>query len=156
MSIELIGLVVFGLWISVITFFLFKLYSHFRRLSHEVKKGNLIEVLDKVISNEANNARDLSRLEKELKGLTDNVQFNIQKVGFVRFNPFSEMGGDHSFSLALLNGFGSGVILTGLHTRERTRVYMKNIEKGKSKYELSKEEKKALTKALKSKYTHLT
>ena len=63
----------------------------------------------------------------------------------VRFNPFSEMGGDHSFSVALLDGHDTGIIITGLHTRERTRVYIKPVNKGKSEYDLSKEELKALT-----------
>lgn len=144
-------LIFIGGWLSVISFILFRIYSHFRRLTREVKKGNLIDVLEKAVDNEARNAGDLKRLERSLNKLTQDVRPHIQKVGFVRFNPFSELGGDHSFSLALLDGTDTGVILTGLHTRERTRVYMKNIEKGKCKYELSSEEKKALTKAQKSK-----
>jgi len=58
--------------------------------------------------------------------------------------------GDHSFSLALLDGKDTGVVITGLHTRERTRVYMKAIKAGKGEHELSEDEKKALAKALKS------
>ena len=61
------------------------------------------------------------------------------------------MGGDHSFSVALLNGKGTGIIITGLHTRERTRVYVKDIKQGKSEVELSQEEKKALRLAQKEK-----
>ena len=146
-----IAITVLAVWLLIVTFYLIKTYRFFARLSNEVNKGNLIEVLDKVISNEAKNTRDLNNLEKELKKATDYALFSIQKIGYVRFNPFSELGGDHSFSLALLDGHENGVILTGLHTRERTRVYMKNIIKGKSKYELSYEEKKALTKAQKGK-----
>ena len=72
---------------------------------------------------------------------------HVQKIGLIRFNPFKELGGDHSFCLAILNGEDSGVVVTGLHTRDRTRVYMKSIKKGKSEYELSSEEKKALESA---------
>jgi len=68
-------------------------------------------------------------------------------VSLVRFNPFSEMGGDHSFSLALLDAHLTGFIVTGLHTRERTRVYIKKIDGGKCKQDLSKEEREALKKA---------
>jgi hypothetical protein len=57
------------------------------------------------------------------------------------------MGGDHSFSLALLDAHLTGFIITGLHTRERTRVYIKKIEEGKCKQDLSKEEREALKKA---------
>jgi len=67
----------------------------------------------------------------------------------VRFNPFLETGGDQSFAIALLDGNLDGIIITGLHTRETTRLYIKTVEKGKSRLELSKEEKEALSNALK-------
>lgn len=73
---------------------------------------------------------------------------NVQKIGLVRFNPFNETGGDHSFSLALLDGNGNGFVMTGLHTRERTRLYIKPIRNLKSEYELSQEEQKAIKEAL--------
>ena len=76
---------------------------------------------------------------------------HIQKVGLIRFNPFSELGGDHSFCLAILDDRDSGVVITGLHTRDRTRVYIKDIKNGQSSLELSSEEKKALASAEKSK-----
>lgn len=151
MSLELIGLIIAGIWLSIISLILFKIYRHYRTLTHEVKKGSLIKVLDKVIEHEAKNAGDLANLKRELKRTQEEAIPHIQKVGLQRFNPFSELGGDHSFSLALLDGKEDGIILTGLHTRERTRVYIKHVKKGKSKYELSKEEKKALTKAKKGK-----
>jgi hypothetical protein len=47
-----------------------------------------------------------------------------------------------------LDGRGTGVLVTGLHTRERTRLYMKAVKNGKCEFELSNEEKKALEKAL--------
>jgi hypothetical protein len=68
-------------------------------------------------------------------------------VGLIRFNPFNEIGGDHSFSLAILDGGDNGIIITGLHTRDRTRIYAKQVNKGKSDLELSTEEQKALLKA---------
>ena len=75
-------------------------------------------------------------------------KFSIQKTGVVRFNPFSEIGGDQSFSIALLNKNNDGLVITSLYTRERNRVYAKPIIKGKSQYLLSKEEKEALEKAI--------
>ncbi len=65
-----------------------------------------------------------------------------------KFNPFNESGGDHSFSLALLDGEKNGIIITSLHTRERTRMYVKEIFGGKSKSELSSEELESLRQCL--------
>jgi hypothetical protein len=49
--------------------------------------------------------------------------------------------------LAVLDGEDNGVVITSLHTRDRTRVYMKRVLKGKGDVELSEEEKQALSKA---------
>ncbi len=52
-----------------------------------------------------------------------------------------------SFSVALLDGQSNGVVISSIYGREETRTYAKTLENGKSKYELSSEEKEAITKA---------
>ncbi len=148
---EQVIFVVFGIWLLVISVVTFWILKKFQGLVSGVKQENLIKILDKVLRSEAKNTKDLKALEKELKNLENEVTLHVQKVGLVRFNPFDELGGEHSFSLALLDGKDTGLVLTGLHTREKTRVYIKNIKQGKSKYALSKEEKRALDKAKRSK-----
>ncbi len=69
---------------------------------------------------------------------------HIQKVNLLRFNPFNETGGDNSFTLCFLDAKLNGIVLTGLHTREKTRMYAKEIKNGKSSKELSSEEKKVI------------
>jgi len=72
---------------------------------------------------------------------------SVQKVGVVRFNPFKDTGGDQSFAIALLDASDSGLVISSLYTRDGVRVFSKAIEKGKSKYQLSEEEKQAIEKA---------
>ncbi len=108
--------------------------------------GNLKEVLAQFNDLEKN----LEKLSEELKTLKQESQFSVQKVGIVRFNPFSEIGGDQSFSVALLDGKDDGVVVTSLYSREGNRVYGKPIKKGTSEYSLSGEEKKAIEKAIKN------
>lgn len=69
---------------------------------------------------------------------------SIQKVGFIRFNPFSDTGGDNSFILALLDRQNSGILISSLYMREAVRVYAKAVEQGRSKHALSEEEQKLL------------
>lgn len=107
-------------------------------------------ILKKVLESEVKNKNDIKEIFKIVNELSEKETLHIQKLGLVRFNPFRELGGDHSFSLALMDGKDTGVIITGLHTRERTRVYVKNIYKGKSKLDLSSEERKVLQETLKS------
>lgn len=151
MTVDLIVLIIVVVWLSGLSFGVFWILNKFRVLTREVKKGNLIKVLDRVLEAGANNAKEIKLLEKELNDLGEGVKLHVQKVGLLRFNPFDELGGEHSFSLALLDGKDTGFVLTGLHTRERTRVYIKSIKRGKSEYDLSKEEKKALERAKKAK-----
>ena len=72
----------------------------------------------------------------------------IQKIGFVRFNPFPDTGGDNSFMLVLLDRQNNGILLSSLYMRESVRVYAKSIEQGKSKHVLSEDEKKILEQTL--------
>jgi len=88
--------------------------------------------------------KNFEKLSEELENLKKESQFSIQKIGLVRFNPFKEIGGDQSFSVALLDGNDSGIVITSLYTREGSRVYGKPIEKGLSKYLLSEEENQVL------------
>ena len=138
---------VLGVWILILTGGLIWIFVFFRRLSKDINKGNLVKTLEKILTSQDNNSEDLGLLRKQFARLEEEGRLHIQKIGLIRFNPFGDMGGDHSFSLALLDGRDDGFIITGLHTRERTRVYIKHIKNGESKHKLSSEESKALAKA---------
>jgi len=95
--------------------------------------------------------RRIARLEAKSEELDPRITLlenvatsSIQKVGFARFNPFQDTGGDNSFMLVLLDRTNTGVILSSLYMREGVRVYAKSIEAGKPKHVLSAEEKKIL------------
>jgi hypothetical protein len=89
----------------------------------------------------------LSRLDSEYQKLLVSAGLASQKISIVRFNPFGDTGGDQSFSLAVLDSHNSGYVLTSIHSRTGTRVYVKPIDLGKSKYTLSDEERQALAQA---------
>jgi len=91
--------------------------------------------------------KNFEKISEELENLKKESKFNIQKIGIVRFNPFKEIGGDQSFSIALLDGNDSGIVITSLYSREGNRVYGKPIKNGQSEYLLSVEEKEAIEKA---------
>lgn len=114
------------------------------------KDLDLRTILDKIIKRQDESIEAIGQVSQEIARLKANGVFHIQKIGLIRFNPFEETGGDHSFSLAIMDGDGTGVILTGLHTRERTRLYVKAVKNGKSEFKLSKEEEVVLKKVLKN------
>lgn len=125
------------------------LFSFFRRLTKVAKVEDIKKLLDKIIEKQTDNTGDIEKIKKEINRVNLDGTEHVQKVGLIRFNPFNEIGGDHSFSLAILDGKDNGIIITGLHTRDRTRIYAKQVARGKSDLELSVEEKKALLKAQK-------
>ncbi|KKU09072.1 MAG: hypothetical protein UX13_C0050G0007 [Candidatus Woesebacteria bacterium GW2011_GWB1_45_5] len=124
-----------GLWLVGMSVVLYKLFKLFGKLTKGVEEDV--------------SKKGFAEVRSRLAVLEEDGKSHIQKVGLARFNPFKELGGDHSFSLAILDSRDSGVVITSLHTRDRTRVYMKDIKKGKGDSELSAEEKKALSKAQK-------
>jgi len=138
------------IWLGILTGVIYKIWRFFRTLSLDTDTKNIVSLLEKVFQREEKNTKAIENFAKQIELFQNQEQIHMQKYGFVRFNPFGDMGGDHSFCLALLNGKNTGFVLTGLHTRERTRVYVKHIKRGKSEYDLSKEEQKALGEALKS------
>lgn len=74
---------------------------------------------------------------------------HIQHVGLVRFNPFSDTGGNQSFSLVLLDGHHNGIVISSLHGRDETRLFVKPVRNGKAGgHELSTEEQRAIHEAL--------
>lgn len=95
--------------------------------------------------------RRIARAEAQLEELAPRLNIlegiaamSVQKVGFLRFNPFSDTGGNNSFVLVLLDRDNNGVIISSLYLRESARLYAKEIKKGNARSPLSAEEKQVL------------
>lgn len=102
------------------------------------------------------NARKLAQLDTEMQEfyhIASTVHAlahrGIHRTGFLRFNPFKDLGGDQSFALALLDGKADGVVISSLHTREGTRVYAKSVVDGDAaQHPFSDEEKSVIATAM--------
>lgn len=138
-------------WLIGLSIAIYSIFAFFRKLTKNTSETDLKKILEKVLSREEQNKSEIGELARRISFVEEDGRLHVQKLSLVRFNPFKELGGDHSFSLAILNAEDSGIIITSLHTRDRTRVYMKDIKKGKSTFELSEEERKALGQAQKHK-----
>lgn len=88
-----------------------------------------------------------AELSKNIEKIKEENRMFIKKVEMVRYNPFSNAGGNQSFSIAMLNSKNDGIIITSLYAQDGNRVYGKTVENGDSKYLLSEEEKQAIKKA---------
>jgi hypothetical protein len=72
----------------------------------------------------------------------------LRHVSVVRYDAFGDMGGRLSFSAAMLDDGGDGLVLTAIHGRTETRSYIKGVKAGESESSLSPEELQAVTYAL--------
>lgn len=133
------------LGVIVLAFVVFKM----RRRQERFLRGKEGKSLERVIYEQheeieklVTDTQDLYKLQEKLH---QTLTTAIQHIGLVRFNPFSEEGGDQSFSLALLDGKKNGFVLSSLHSRTGVRLYAKPVTTGVSaKYRLSEEESEAL------------
>lgn len=83
------------------------------------------------------NRMDIENLSKKLEGA-------FQKIGIVKYDAFNQMGGQLSFSLALLDENDNGFIINSVHSTEGCYSYTKEIKNGLCDISLGDEEKKAL------------
>lgn len=89
-------------------------------------------------------------INEDLISVKNQMERCIQKCNIIRYNAFSDTGSDLSFSIAMLDNFNDGFIITGIYGRNESINYAKPISKGVSKYPLSVEEELVLNRSLKS------
>lgn len=74
-------------------------------------------------------------------------RFALQRFAIVRYDAFEDMGGQLSFSAALLDEHGDGLVITSINGRTETRTYAKPLQKLQSRHNLSGEEQAAIENA---------
>ncbi len=84
-----------------------------------------------------------------LKNHEIRIRRAVSGVSVKRFDPFQNAGGQQSFSTALLNETGDGVVISGIHARDGVRVYAKEVKNFSSERELSEEERLSILDAKK-------
>lgn len=86
--------------------------------------------------------------KKDIRTLFKNMESAYQKMGLVKYDAFNQMGGQLSFSLALLDENNNGFIINSVHSVEGCYSYTKEIKQGESSILLGKEEAEALAIAM--------
>jgi len=152
LGIGVIGAAIVGILLLIWNIFLHLSISRLNKNQQQLFSGKGGEDLEKIILGHVKGLKELDRDIQDLYGISNQIHNlasrSIHKVGVIRFNPFKDLGGDQSFSIALLDGENSGVVFSSLHSREGNRVYAKPVSKGKAiKYPLTDEEVEAIKKA---------
>ena len=90
---------------------------------------------------------DVLGLRQEVAALRAEAGDSLRHLAVVRYDAFGDMGGHLSWSLALLDNTGDGVVLTSIHGRSDARTYAKNVTGWSSQQQLSPEEEEAIAHA---------
>ncbi|HVK30106.1 MAG TPA: DUF4446 family protein [Nocardioides sp.] len=90
---------------------------------------------------------DAAGLRREVAALRAEAVGALRHLAVVRYDAFDEMGGRLSWSLALLDDAGDGVVLTSIRGRNEARTYAKSVAAWSSDQELSPEENEAVAHA---------
>lgn len=137
----LVGLVI---WLAIR---LRRIENSYRTLTSGTNAGSLEAVLEDHVRQVRQATERVTELDELSRQIERASRSHIQRLGFLRFNPFRDSGGDQSFAVALADQDGNGVVISGLHGRDATRVYAKPLTEWESVYPLTDEERQAIRKA---------
>jgi len=123
---------------------------------NRLTKGKQLHSLEDLVVDLNTEVTHLQKFQDEtshfLKKFRAHVANNVTHVENTNFKAFSGMdsGGNNSFVTAFLNEHGTGVLISGIHTRDKMNVYSKTITGWASERLLTDEENDLLTKIKKS------
>lgn len=110
---------------------------------------------DDLVAAVATQARSIRQLATDLRTVHGNTETlrelqrgAVSRLGLIRYDAFPDMGGMLSFSAAMLDERGDGIVLSAINGRQETRAYGKPLSGGSSEHSLSDEEQAAVDAAL--------
>jgi hypothetical protein len=86
-------------------------------------------------------AAGLSRVDRRVDG-------SLTNTAVVRYDAYEGTGGQQSASVALLDATRTGTVLTAIQGRDYARIYVKDLDRGRSSVALSPEEQEAVDRAM--------
>ena len=138
----------FLIWLVILSIKLRKITAEKNRISRKlVNSDNAVGALSNLIADMDELTRRQMTLAESLKKHQKMINRSIRAVGLVRYDAFNDIGGQFSFSTALLDDTGDGLIITSINGRNEGRVYTKVISGGVASSPLSTEEEEAVAKA---------
>jgi hypothetical protein len=88
-------------------------------------------------------AAALARVDRRVDG-------TLSRAALVRYDAYEDTGGHQSASMALLDSARSGIVLTAIQGRDYARVYVKQLDRGRTSIALSPEEQQVVERAMAS------
>jgi len=97
---------------------------------------------------------DLHRAVDEVGGrvgqVDGRIDSTVSKTAIVRYDAYENSGGHQSASVAMLDSFRTGVVISAIQGRDYARIYVKELDRGRASVALSPEEQEAVDRAMSS------
>lgn len=149
MTSYLIGIIILGILVIALSYIIFILNKRITLLLRGKNGKDLEETIQKITHELQEIYGRLDQHSGTLKHHNERIENSIKNVPTVRFNPFSDSGGNQSFASAFITEQGNGVVISSLYSREKTSVFAKPIKNFQSSFELTNEERQVLEDAKK-------
>jgi hypothetical protein len=111
-------------------------------------KEDILEAVSRQIEEVRAMRTDIRQVAAEVQRLAEAFRSALQRFAVYRYDAFEDMGGQLSFSAAILNDLGDGLVISCINGRQEARTYAKPVQRATSPYNLSPEEEEAIRLAL--------
>lgn len=145
LSIAVLCIIVILLILLILTIFD---HIKLKKILRNCSNGRLDECIEMYYNKVNTLAEELALRENNLSHLENLQKGSIQKIAMKRYNAFPDVGSELSYSLAILDGYNNGFVMTSIYGRDSSNTYLKPVTDGKSQYPLSDEETQVIASAL--------
>jgi hypothetical protein len=140
-----------GILLIIVIIWNIRTEKRLRKLFRGTKNLSIENILTNALKTIEDHDSRIAAEERHGKVLSEQISQCARNIVVKRYSAFNDGTAQNSFTIALINDRGDGVILSSLYARERMSVYAKNVLQGKAQTELTEEEKIALSEALNKK-----
>ena len=137
---------------AFILLLIYTIYLHHK--IHRFTRGQTGLSLEDIMKNCVDSVAKIEErnelISKHALTLNDRVSHALRNAQTIRYKAFDANGSNQSFSIALLNEKGNGVVISSLHSRDRMSTFAKPVEHYVSSYDLTEEEQGVVAEAKKA------
>ena len=142
---------ILGITIILVSFWfvLNRTKKKFAELLNTNSSQNVEEMLLEHLKERQDLRKQIEVLDERVVTLERKIQKSKRHVGLTRYDAFTDIGGNQSFTMAVYDDNGDGVIISSIVGRADNKVYGKHLSNGKTGHAMTEEEQTAILDAVK-------
>lgn len=121
-----------------------KARSEYMILRGEGTERDILSTVDRIFKRTKSLTERLDAMAVRQEELSAVGRFAVRRFDLLRYDAFADMGGQQSFSAALLDDHGDGIVITSINGRSETRTYAKPVKGLSSEIDLTEEEREVI------------